>query len=230
MDNANKSKYESILKILNQQFSLGYTKGPKSITKLNSVLNNHEFDRVYIKSKINQRNQVSKEKEVANEKEKPLLSTFAQIEGRFYWCGKYGHKSTQCRLKDTKPKHEWYLNTIPLTETKKERSKLSDKYNAKYIRVKFRFNNYLKIIFEKNMVAKAALNRSSCRRNKDNALKDLVLLDSDSTNTIFCNKDYVENIRKAKTTLEIQTNGGTLTVMQPYEIPFLGTHGSMKEP
>ena len=43
MDNANKSKYELILKNLNQQFSLGNNQYPKSITKANSVLNNYYF-------------------------------------------------------------------------------------------------------------------------------------------------------------------------------------------
>ena len=67
-------------------------------------------------------------------------------------------------------------------------------------------------------------NLSNCKKNNEKELKDLVLLDSDSTNTIFCNKDYVENIQEAKTPLEIQTNGGILTVTQTCEIPHLGTH------
>ena len=72
-------------------------------------------------------------------------------------------------------------------------------------------------------------NLSNCRSNKSMELKDLVLLDSDSTNTIFCNREYVKNIRKTKTPLEIQTNGGTLTVTQTCKIPFLGTHWFDKE-
>ena len=32
---------------------------------------------------------------------------FANIEGRCYCCGKLGHFSPNCRLKDTKPKEEW---------------------------------------------------------------------------------------------------------------------------
>ena len=54
-------------------------------------------------------------------------------------------------------------------------------------------------------------------------LKDLVLQHHNSTNTIFHNQEYVKSIRKAKTPLEIQTNGGTLSVTQTYKIPFLGT-------
>ena len=67
-------------------------------------------------------------------------------------------------------------------------------------------------------------NLNNCRSNKEIELKDLVLLDSDSTNTIFCNRDHVENMKKAKIPLEIQTNGRTLTLTQTCKIPFLGTH------
>ena len=51
----------------------------------------------------------------------------------------------------------------------------------------------------------------------------MVLLDSDSTNTIFCNKEYVNNTRPAPKPLEIQTNGGIMKVNHICEIPYLGT-------
>ena len=120
LDNADKIKYGSILKNLNQQFSLGNNQYPKSITKANSVLNNDKYDTVYTKSKIDQRYQVSREKENANETEELLSSTFTQTEGKCYCCGKNSHKSPQWRLKDTKQRHEWYINTIQSTQSKKD--------------------------------------------------------------------------------------------------------------
>ena len=59
-------------------------------------------------------------------------------------------------------------------------------------------------------------------KNNEEELRDLVLLDSDSTNTIFCNKEYVKNIQEAKKLLVIHKNGGTLTVTQTCNIPQLG--------
>ena len=106
LDNAINSKYESIFKNLNQQFSLGNNQYPKSITEANSILNNHELDMVYTTSKISSRSQVSREKENANETEKPISLTLAQTESRCYCCGKYGRKLPQYRLKETKPRHE----------------------------------------------------------------------------------------------------------------------------
>ena len=86
---------------------------------MNGVLNNHKFDEAYAKTRINHRSQNMNEKESESEKEQPLLLTFAQIEGRCYCCGKQGHKSPQCGLKDTKPRHEWYISNVQLTQTKK---------------------------------------------------------------------------------------------------------------
>ena len=56
-----------------------------------------------MKTKINQRNQNTKENKIENENEEPLLLTFTQIEGRCHCCGKHGHKSPQCKLKEVKP-------------------------------------------------------------------------------------------------------------------------------
>ena len=53
-------------------------------------------------------------------------------------------------------------------------------------------------------------------------LKDLILLDSDSTDTVFCNPDYVLNIRDTKETLQVLTNGGLMKSQQKCDIPHLG--------
>jgi hypothetical protein len=41
-------------------------------------------------------------------------------------------------------------------------------------------------------------------------MKELILLDSDSTDTVFCNPKYVTKIRESNYPLSISTNGGQL--------------------
>ena len=156
---------------------------------------------VYTKSKINQRNQVSREKENANDMEEALSLTFKQTEGSCYCCGKYGHKLPKYHLKDTKPRHEWYINTIQLTQSKKEMS--NDQDSATNTIQNTSGSNSDSALTSKTSSKRIVwsnlhYNLSNYRRNKGNELRDLVLLDSDSTNTIFCNRDYVKNIREAK--------------------------------
>ena len=130
-------------------------------------------------------------------------------------------------MKDTKPRHEWYINTIQLTQSKKELS--NDQDSATKTTQNTSASNSdstltSKISSKKIGWSNLQYDLSNCRSNKEIELKDLVLLDSDSTNTLFCNRDYVKNIKKAKIPFEIQTNEGPLTVTQTCKIPFLVPH------
>ena len=52
LENFDKTKYKSILKNLNQQYSFGNNQHPTSIIEANSILNSHKFDGNYTKSKF----------------------------------------------------------------------------------------------------------------------------------------------------------------------------------
>ena len=53
-------------------------------------------------------------------------------------------------------------------------------------------------------------------------MRDWVLLDSDSTDTIFCNPEYVTDIVNVEETLDFGTNGGVLLANQKCNIAGLG--------
>ena len=54
-------------------------------------------------------------------------------------------------------------------------------------------------------------------------MKDIILLDSDSTDSIFCNEKYVSNIRPSKEPLLMGTNGGGQLVSKyKCDVPYIG--------
>ena len=50
----------------------------------------------------------------------------------------------------------------------------------------------------------------------------MILLDSDSTDSVFCNPNYVTNIRNAKETLKVLTYGGIMNSTQKCDVPYIG--------
>ena len=99
LDNANQTKYGSILTGLNTQKSLGNDQYRKSITEANNVLSNHKFDS--FKPQQTKKHNKNKDESNSDDKEKQEVTlSFAQMEGKCYCCGKAGHKSPQCHFKD----------------------------------------------------------------------------------------------------------------------------------
>ena len=112
-----------------------------------------------------------KESEDKLDDESPTLS-FAQLEGRCYCCGKQGHKSPDCYLKDKIPREEWAIKKTQMATIREEEtanSKEEEKEPEQHIGwagVHYMF----------------AQNKT--RQNLEQDFKKLILLDSDSNTTI----------------------------------------------
>ena len=211
LENADQEKYGNILKTLNQQKSFGNDQFPKSIVEASEVLSNHNYEKNKNSRNIKNNNNEERNKSESNEELITPTLSFAQIELRCFCCGKKGHRSNKCKLKDTIPRDQWAIAKTKAqftkgqadedkgTETKNQHDKNGNNKQVGWANMHFSFY-------------------------QTNEMYDMILLDSDSTTTIFCNKKYVSNIRNSNETLILNTNGGTLTATQICDIPFLGTH------
>jgi hypothetical protein len=128
------------------------------------------------------------------------------MEGRCYCCGRQGHKSPDCRSKAKTPKDEWAINKAQ----QHVQSKNDDEKSTSGSTVSSKK--------EEPVIGWAGLH---CSFAQVVNMKELILLDSNSTDTVFCNPKYVSNIQDSDDSLSISTNGGVIKSHQKCDIPYI---------
>jgi hypothetical protein len=206
LENSDQDKHGSILSNLNSQKSLGNDQYPRSIVETNNVLSNHKFDATKVKKPDHKHHNKSKPKEDTDEEEVTPLS-FEQMEGKCYYCGKPGHKSLEYRSKEKIPREEWAINK---SQQQHVQSKSDDTKRTSGSTIKTK---------KETVVGWTGLRCSLAQAGVD--MKELILLDSDTTDTVFCNPKYVTNIRASNYPLSISTNGGQLESNEKCDIPHI---------
>jgi hypothetical protein len=206
LENADQDKYGTILNNLNSQKSLGNDQFPRTIVETNNVFSNHKFD--VVKKKQENQNTHHPRANPHKNKEKDKESTplpFAQMEGRCYCCGRPEHKSPDCRNTDKTPRDEWAIH-----KAQQHAQSSSDAASSSGSTVS-----------SKSKIGEPAIGWAglhwSFAQTVD--MKELILLDGDSTDTVFCNPKYVSNIRDSEEPLSISTNEGVMKSHQNCDIP-----------
>jgi hypothetical protein len=206
LKNANQRKYSEVLKNLNYDQSLGKNVYPENITGTTAVLSHHTYD-VKKKPEKNERNKNDK-----NDKDNPVVLSFAQLEGRCWCCGKPNHRSDKCRMRDKIPKPEWAINKMK-----------DEKNNQSYAQLQEPSQQLTTINNNaESRVGWASVQVHDYSFTQGSSMRDWVLLDSDSTHTIFCNPEYVSDIVDVDETLNLWTNGGVLVSNQMCHVAGLG--------
>jgi hypothetical protein len=213
LENLDQDKYGSIISNLNSQKSLGNDQYPRTIVETNNVSSNHKFDTTKVKKPDQKHHNKSKPKEDKDEEEVTPLA-FAQMEGKCYCCGKPGHKSPECRSNEKIPREEWAINK---SQPQHVQSK-NDVFNPRAATQRVRGGSTITTKKEA-VVGWTGLHCSFAQAGVD--MKALILLDSDSTDTMFCNPEYVTNIREANYPLSISTNGRQLKSHKKCDIPHM---------
>jgi hypothetical protein len=117
------------------------------------------------------------------------------MEGKCYCCGKVGHKSPNCHHAEDIKRQDWAINK--LQSHAHQNSDMSE--NSSITPSSVTANSKPK---PEPQVWWAGVH---CSFAQAASLRDLILLDSDSTDTVFCNPNYVTNIQDTRATLKVLT-------------------------
>ncbi|KAL7571234.1 hypothetical protein ACA910_008892 [Epithemia clementina (nom. ined.)] len=219
IDNADKNKYGSLLTGLATQHSLGNNQYPTEIVEATSVLSNHRFNKIpQKKHSENKQNSNAKEKKEGKDGQEPLVMSFAQMEGKCYCCGKAGHKSPDCRYKD-KAKEEWAINKAKKEQSHNQSGPPSQINEQQQISAQQSQAGSLTTTENKSTQGWAGVHITMYQSMN---MKDWILLDNQSTVSIFCNEQLVHDIHEVNETMDLSTNAGTLNVRHKATVPGFG--------
>ena len=227
LENSDKSKYGTLLKNLHEQFNLENPQYPKTLADAQKVINQHPYDQEYKNKKKKQREEHrskgSRPDSKDSEEKKPPALSFAQMKTKniCYCCGQ-GHKLPDCPHKETTPKDKWHINkskevqhyhqlTQEVTKVMNECASANKDHQAK----------------TQDASSSGAWQFFTFAHAKPSSseipMSDKLTLDTGSGHHLLCNDRYVYDIKRAKETLNLTTNGGGMEVNQEGTFPGLGT-------
>jgi hypothetical protein len=193
-----------LLSNLRQQQSLKHDQYPKSIADVSNVLNNHKFDNLGRRGQEKSKENENKPKK-DNNMDLPELS-FAQLEGNCYCCGKPGHKSPKCNEK-SKPKEEWYVNKVKKNNMQRQQTNINAEQRGEIDTSQSPVNHPTIPIETVNTINWAGTHVQFYQAQE---MRGCILLDNESTASVFCNGKYLQDIKESDEELILSTNGGDL--------------------
>ena len=159
----------------------------------NDILSQYKFDTPKQHGSASCRGGKQDKTNEDGKKDDMMKLAFVQRIGKCYCCGSPNHKSSECPHKN-KPKAQWAINQSNIL-TDMTHQIVNDGNNN-----------------QRGAPAWQGTHIQFAEMSIWREMNDWTLLDSQSSATVFCNSAHYKNICKAKSPLQLATNGGLLTV------------------
>ena len=204
MSNADKGKYGDLMDGFSTQYSLGNDQYPRTLQGAVDVMRKQR-----------------KKSDVKNDKESNNVGTgtnnetketsFAQSVKRCYCCGSTEHLANNCPERSGKPRSEWYdrKGATQHHQQTEHNNNDTDTDTTKSNRDGWSGFQQATVHTQREM--------------KEHDMRDVLMLDSGTTISLFCNPDLVTDVRDSKEVLSLTTNAGLKIIDKEATVNGFGT-------
>ena len=231
LENADRTRYGSIVTGLESQFNLNNDQYPKTLIDAQNVMENHPYDAEYKRKKKqreDQRRQSNQDRNKNKDKEETPTLSFAQLRNTCYCCGK-NHKLPDCPVRHSTPKDQWHIN----------KAKEAQQYQQMVADIESTMNNDIRSASGGDTVVSAPPTSTSSLTTattandtswhffnllsaQDKDLVEQIIIDSGSSTDLFCNGKWLEEIQSDPASVNFTTNAGQFRVDKMGTLPDYG--------
>ena len=235
LENSDRPRYGSILKGLGSQFSLQNDQYPKTLEEAHNVIENHQVDNRQSKKKDKRKNDSSYQQQ--DQEDAPKLS-FAQIKNACWCCGASNHKLNNCPKKESTPKEKWHVNKAQEVKQFQHMVKQINQVMSGSQAVSAASTSSGATASTPSGVTGPSDNESTqsstsfwqlfsftgtTSTTSEEDMANTMLLDSGSSQHLFCNRGWLQDVRSRDKPEYLQTNGGPIAIDQEGDLADFGT-------
>ena len=202
MHGGDRARYGGLLDGLSDQYALGNDQYPRTLQGAIDVMRRQK--------KVKDDRSSGNKNEEVKVKEENRESSFAQSVKRCYCCGSTDHLANKCPVRSGKPRNEWY-DRIQGTQhhQQSEEAERKDSTNEK--------------VSSKGWSGFQQATVHTQRISEEEKMRKVIMLDSGTTVSLFCNEDLVNDIRGSKDILNLTTNAGSKLIRKEATVQGFGT-------
>ena len=210
MANGDRSKYGQLIDGFSTQYALGNDQYPRTLQGAVDVMRRQK--RLKSESRAESRNNSTS----TGPNTTPVESSFAQGVKRCYCCGSTEHLANNCPERGSKPRNEWFDRRSATQHHQTESRASNQDNNANR-------NESSGNVTGWSGFQKATVHAQRGELGSEDDMRNVFMLDSGTTISLFCNRDLVHNVRDSKEILNLTTNAGSKIIDKEADVKGFGT-------